>query len=569
MSALGDKFAPFSSRSLLDTGVVWVERKRGRFPGRGTRAQGSAPGRGEGGLGDGPRVRRPRRALPMKPRRTLVLGLDGCSWDLLEPLLQGGELPRLAELRERAALARLDGVAPASPTPAWVTFATGSTPAAHGVLDARQHRGGDGFGPACQDDLQRAPYYLQLGREGFSTVVVNLPLDHSGCEGGLIVNDGLSPDARRILPVGRRTKYLRLLETYPERPVDPADADELCRLAQARFDLARELFLGESWDHFFLLFSEPRWLARASAGALAAGDERAYEAFARLLRQIDAQLGWFVDHAGEALVAVVSAYGHRAETHVLRPEAVLAGLGLRAPAPAAERARPDDPRPAAPRRDRPLRALRPPPELGRDRHGGAAHARGARGLRRLRDGARRARSRRDRRRRPDPRCAAHARARRRHACGRRRLALRGAGRTRAAAGRARARLRAGARRRGRDRRRPGRGALAVRSRRARPGGTAPAHRPGRDSRARSTTSRSATSLRRCSGPPAPGVPSDVEGRVLFEAFELEFAAGRPLREVESTPRDDDPVGHVESRLRALGVPVGAARRLLKLTKGVL
>src|SRR4029079_13274715 len=98
---------------------------------------------------------------------------------------------------------------------------------------------------------------------------------------GLIVNDGLSPDARRILPVGRRAKYLRLLETYPERPGHPADAGELCRLAQARFDLARELFLGESWDHFFLLFSEPRWLAHASAGAPSPRRGRASRGFPR------------------------------------------------------------------------------------------------------------------------------------------------------------------------------------------------------------------------------------------------------------------------------------------------
>ena len=65
-------------------------------------------------------------------------------------------------------------------------------------------------------------------------------------------------------------------------------------------------------------------------------------------------------------------------------------------------------------------------------------------------------------------------------------------------------------------------------------------------------SRSATSLPTLLWAAGAGVPSDVEGRVLFEAFELEFAAGRPLREVESAPRDDDPVGHVASRLRALG-----------------
>jgi hypothetical protein len=487
----------------------------------------------------------------MTPRRTLVLGLDGCSWDLLEPLLTGGELPRLAELRGRAALAQLEGVAPASPTPSWVSFATGSAPAAHGVLDARQHRGGDGFGPACQDDLQRAPYYLQLGREGLSTIVVNLPLDHSGCEGGLIVNDGLSPDARRILPVGRRAKYLRLLETYPERPVDPADACELCRLAQARFDLARELFLGESWDHFFLLFSEPRWLARASAGALAAGDADAYEAFARLLRQIDTQLGWFVDHAGEALVTVVSAYGHRAETHVLRPEALLAGLGLRAPAPAAERARPEAP--VRPRRDGIVRfgpfvrrrssgSTLPAEPLTREAPEAfvvsetalAVHVRDETvdvdGIRatlltlELDDGT--------------PAVAEAWRfeelAGRAPLPGEPALVFTPARGVAVAAGDGplveRSRSGAGAR--------DPEGLLLL---------AGPGVAPGALDRV--SLCDVAPTLLWAAGA---GVPSDVEGRVLFEAFELEFAAGRPLREVESATRDDDRDGQVASRLRALG-----------------
>jgi hypothetical protein len=496
-------------------------------------------------------VRKRRRALPMTPGRTLALGLDGCSWTLLEPLLAGGELPRLAELRERSARARLDGVAPASPTPAWVSFATGSTPAAHGVLDARQNRGGDGFGPACQDDLRRSSYYLQLGREGRSTVVVNLPLDHSGCEGGLIVNDGLSPDARRILPVGRRAKYLRLLETYPERPADPADADELCRLAQARFDLARELFLGESWDHFFLLFSEPRWLARASAGAFAAGDATAYEGFARLLRLIDGQLGWFVDHAGDALVAVLSAYGHRPESHVLRPEALLAELGLGEPAAASERARAESV--VRPRRDGIVRfapfgrrrgSAPPAPTEPLEREAPSAfvvsetalavHVRDeAVDVERIRaallsleldDGT--------------PALADvwrfHELAGRKPLPGEPALVFAPASGVAVATGQGavveRTESGAGAR--------DPEGLLLL----AGPG-VAPAELD------RVSVCDVAPTLLWAAGA---GIPSDMEGRVLFEAFELSFAAGRPLREVESAPRDSDPVDHVATRLRALG-----------------
>ena len=455
-------------------------------------------------------------------RRTLALGLDGCSWDLLEPLLAAGELPRLAGLLERSATARLEGVAPTAPTPAWVSFATGSTPAAHGVLEAHRLHG-----PATQADLLRVPYYLQLGREGRSTIVVNLPLDHTGCEGGLIVNDGLSPASRRILPVGRRAKYLRLLEVYPGKPLDPTDAAELCALEQARFDLARELFLGESWDHFFLLFSEPRWLARAAAGAFAAGDASARDAFVRLLRQVDRHVGWFVDHCGDALVAVVSAYGHRPERYVLRPDALLAELGLGGPAP-------EEPRRTARRRfvpfggrraEPPAETVAAPPEARLTVH--------ARDAERVRD-ALLALSVEDGPPAVEQVLRFEELAGRPAGPGDPTLVLAPARGVGVAAG-------------------PGPVLAASESIAGAPDVegilllSGPAVAPG-ELRPVSVCDVAPTLLWAAGA----GIPNDVEGRVLFEAFELSFAASQPLREAESAPPEDDRTGLVAARLRALG-----------------
>jgi predicted AlkP superfamily phosphohydrolase/phosphomutase len=262
-------------------------------------------------------------------KRTLAIGLEGCSWNMLEPLLASGRLPHLAELCSGGAVGVLESTVPYHPAPAWATYATSTAPTTHGVYDTtlvgEDHR----LHPLTPDTLAVPTYFDYLGRTGRRSVLVNLPLDLQGSEGCVVVNSWLTDDdARRVLPLGRRERYSRLVDAYRTVPNDPRDLSELCAIEEARFDLARELFLSESWDHFFVLFSSTDWLAHRSAGALLAGDRDAFEAFARLLGQLDEYIGWLVERADGAAVAIVSAHGQTEERAILRINSVLRKLGL-------------------------------------------------------------------------------------------------------------------------------------------------------------------------------------------------------------------------------------------------
>ena len=67
--------------------------------------------------------------------RTVAIGLDGCSWNVLEPLLETGELPHLAAFVEQGARGVLESTLPFYTGPAWASYATGTSPGAHGVYD--------------------------------------------------------------------------------------------------------------------------------------------------------------------------------------------------------------------------------------------------------------------------------------------------------------------------------------------------------------------------------------------------------------------------------------------------
>jgi tetratricopeptide (TPR) repeat protein len=94
-------------------------------------AGGVAPGAAGGGAtAGGPMPERVPTGL-----RLLLVGLDGADWDVLEPLLRAGRLPRLARLIAAGARGPLRSYDPMISPLLWTTMVTGVGPDAHGVAD--------------------------------------------------------------------------------------------------------------------------------------------------------------------------------------------------------------------------------------------------------------------------------------------------------------------------------------------------------------------------------------------------------------------------------------------------
>jgi predicted AlkP superfamily phosphohydrolase/phosphomutase len=67
--------------------------------------------------------------------KVLVLGLDGATWDILDPLLAEGALPNLARLRDKGASGTLGSVFPPLSPVAWTGVMTGKNSGKHGVFE--------------------------------------------------------------------------------------------------------------------------------------------------------------------------------------------------------------------------------------------------------------------------------------------------------------------------------------------------------------------------------------------------------------------------------------------------
>jgi predicted AlkP superfamily phosphohydrolase/phosphomutase len=67
--------------------------------------------------------------------RVYVLGLDGATWDVIDPLIERGKLPVFKALKEGGAWARLRTFDPTLSAVVWTSIATGKTMIKHGIVD--------------------------------------------------------------------------------------------------------------------------------------------------------------------------------------------------------------------------------------------------------------------------------------------------------------------------------------------------------------------------------------------------------------------------------------------------
>ncbi|MFH1861516.1 MAG: alkaline phosphatase family protein [bacterium] len=68
-------------------------------------------------------------------RRTLIFGIDGGTWEVLDRMIASGLMPCLAYLKESGAWGNLQSVVPVNSAAAWSTILTGQAPEWHGVFD--------------------------------------------------------------------------------------------------------------------------------------------------------------------------------------------------------------------------------------------------------------------------------------------------------------------------------------------------------------------------------------------------------------------------------------------------
>lgn len=108
--------------------------------------------------------------------KTIVIGLDGANWDLLDPWIKKGELPNIKYLMENGCWGDSESQLPTVTCPNWKCYSTGKNPAKLGVfwwqrVDKKNKRL-VGFDSRSFKSLEIFDY---INKEGFKVGVVNMP----------------------------------------------------------------------------------------------------------------------------------------------------------------------------------------------------------------------------------------------------------------------------------------------------------------------------------------------------------------------------------------------------------
>jgi len=255
-------------------------------------------------------------------RRFLVLGLDGGTFDLLDPLMAAGELPFLKSLVHRGVRAPLRSVYPAKTIPAWYSFATGKDPGELGIFGFTEPDGGPGHSKLVQTFRPAEAFWDTLSRIGVKVGVLNFPFRSPYPLHGFVV-PGMYSGPTTTYPLGLKSEIEATIgEEYPpELPVF-RDAERAEWVAHATRDVeqrgrvAAALAARHKPGFLFALFRETDRVEHQLWSELAQPTEKIPADLITFWRTVDRaceQVDRAFRAAGDpAVTLVISDHGHGA-----------------------------------------------------------------------------------------------------------------------------------------------------------------------------------------------------------------------------------------------------------------
>ena len=202
-----------------------------------------------------------------KPK-LLVIGLDGATWDVIEPWIESGELPNLKALRDRSAWGTLNSVIPYLSPPAWTSAFTGVNPGRHGIFDfQRRLPQQDKIVTETANSRRVEPIWMWLKtHKGPKCAVVNVPMTAPPDELDGVMVSGLPHLEASDFAYPREFQtqlesegyrdYLDKMEMNIPEGGEQQVFDGLMRTLQHRWELVRRLYSEGKYDFFWVVFTE-------------------------------------------------------------------------------------------------------------------------------------------------------------------------------------------------------------------------------------------------------------------------------------------------------------------------
>lgn len=258
--------------------------------------------------------------------RLLIVGLDGATFDLIEPWAREGQLPTLRQLMNAGAYGSLRSTIPPMTAPAWTSFMTGKNPGKHGLYDwiYRQKDSYD-VSPVTASHCREPMLWSLLSNRGRRVCAFNVPMTFPpSAVNGLMISGMPAPSTQVTITypvelldeiekkVGEYLLYPDPGQAYSDSGVD-AFLDRLYRTTERRFEVMDYLRARAEWDVFMLVLNGTDTIQHAMWKYMSPQhplhDPAKYtkygDAILRYFQYVDKALGKIVDTLGDDTVLML------------------------------------------------------------------------------------------------------------------------------------------------------------------------------------------------------------------------------------------------------------------------
>ncbi|MHC4244549.1 MAG: alkaline phosphatase family protein [Planctomycetota bacterium] len=231
-----------------------------------------------------------------KNSKTVIIGLDGVPFDLLNDLAESGVMPNTASLIANGTFTKMQSSIPEVSSVAWSSIITGRNPAEHGIY---------GFMDLYPNSYKmRFPNYSDLKASPFwdqwqgTSVIINVPSTYPVRKmNGVHISGFVSIDLQKsvypssLIPKLKELNYRLDVDSQKAHQSMDDFLIDLDETLDARIETYQYIWDNEDWQIFMLIFTGTDRLMHFLWEAYEDKNHKYYETFLNHFRKIDEAIG--------------------------------------------------------------------------------------------------------------------------------------------------------------------------------------------------------------------------------------------------------------------------------------
>ena len=251
-----------------------------------------------------------------RKKRTVIIGLDGVPYSLIENLTNNGIMPETKKLVEKSVFKQMESSIPEISSVAWSSIITGKNPGEHGIFGYTDIPIGTyRLSFPNFSNLRTAPFWQKDADK--KSIIINVPSTFPVKPlNGIHISGFVSLDLERS--VYPESLIPKLIEFNYQIDVDSSKAhksidwflNDLDKTLKARIDTYRYLWNEKGWDTFMLVFTGTDRLSHFLWDAYENEDHKYHASFLEHFHQIDEVIGEIANEiSDDDLLVLLSDHG--------------------------------------------------------------------------------------------------------------------------------------------------------------------------------------------------------------------------------------------------------------------